>query len=150
MYVGTQCGGLHGHVKVAPDGTVYVPNRDCSGTQSVVVSEDNGVTWAIRPVNTCTYAAKPSLIGQGDDPALSIDASGRVYFTFSNFVTSCGVAVSEVKITAALAVPAHRRCPPRTGMPIRLQPLSLASRAADECSARSIRPLPPLCRACHS
>ncbi|PYL24811.1 MAG: hypothetical protein DMF44_04010 [Verrucomicrobia bacterium] len=97
MYVGTQCGGLHGHVKVAPDGTVYVPNRDCSGTQSVVVSEDNGVTWAIRPVNTCTYAAKPSLIGQGDDPALSIDASGRVYFTFSNFGTSAGVAVSEDK-----------------------------------------------------
>ncbi len=97
MYVGTQCGGLHGHVKVAPDGTVYVPNRDCSGTQSVVVSEDNGVTWAIRPVNTCTYAAKPSLIGQGDDPALSIDASGRVYFAFSNFGTSAGVAVSEDK-----------------------------------------------------
>src|SRR5881398_2186707 len=97
MYVGTQCGGLHGHVKVAPDGTIYVPNRDCNGTQSVVVSEDNGVTWAIRPVNTCTYAAKPSLIGQGDDPALSIDASGRVYFAFSNFGTSAGVAVSEDK-----------------------------------------------------
>src|SRR5947208_5994625 len=42
MYVSAQCGGLHGHVKVAPDGTVYVPNRDCGGTQSVVVSEDNG------------------------------------------------------------------------------------------------------------
>jgi hypothetical protein len=95
MYVGTQCGGLHGHVKVAPDGTVYVPNRDCSGTQSAVVSEDNGVTWAIRPVNTCTYAAKPSLVGTGDDPAIAIDDSGRVYFAFSNFGTSAGVAVSN-------------------------------------------------------
>ena len=40
-----QCGGLHGHVKVAPDGTVYVPNRGCGGTQGGVVSEDNGITW---------------------------------------------------------------------------------------------------------
>jgi hypothetical protein len=97
MYVGTQCGGLHGHVKVGSDGMVYVPNRDCSGTQSAVVSEDNGVTWAIRPVNTCTYAAKPSLVGTGDDPAIGIDDSGRVYFAFSNFGTSAGVAVSNDK-----------------------------------------------------
>jgi hypothetical protein len=97
MYVAAQCGGLHGHVKVAPDGTVYLPNRDCGGTQSLVLSEDNGVTWSIRPVNTCTYAAKPSLIGQGDDPAVAADAAGRVYFAFSNFGTGAGVAVSEDK-----------------------------------------------------
>src|SRR6266446_966913 len=97
MYVATQCGGLHGHVKVAPDGTIYVPNRDCNGTQSVVVSQDNGVTWAIQPVNTCTYAAKPSLVRQGDDPSVSTDAAGRIYFAFSNFGTSAGVAVSEDK-----------------------------------------------------
>src|SRR5207253_821813 len=83
-----QCGGLHGHVKVAPDGTVYVPNKDCGGTQSMVVSEDNGASWAIHAVNTCTYAAKPSLVGTGDDPALSVDASGRIYFAFSNYGTS--------------------------------------------------------------
>ena len=97
MYVAVQCGGLHGHVKVAPDGTVYLPNRDCSGTQTLIVSENNGVTWSIRPVNTCTWAAKPSLVGTGDDPAVSVDASGRVYFAFSNFGTSGGVAVSEDK-----------------------------------------------------
>jgi hypothetical protein len=97
MYVAVQCGGLHGHVKVAPDGTVYLPNRDCSGTQTLIVSENNGVTWSIRPVNTCTWAAKPSLVGTGDDPAVSVDASGRVYFAFSNFGASAGVAVSEDK-----------------------------------------------------
>src|SRR5438270_3080820 len=97
MYVSAQCGGLHGHVKVAPDGTVYVPNRDCGGTQSVVVSEDNGASWAIHAVNTCIYAAKPSLVGTGDDPALSVDASGRIYFAFSNYGTSAGVAISEDK-----------------------------------------------------
>ena len=26
IYTALQCGGLHGHVKVAPDGTAYVPN----------------------------------------------------------------------------------------------------------------------------
>src|SRR6059058_3378208 len=97
MYVSAQCGGLHGHVKVTADGTVYVPNRDCGGTQSVVVSEDNGASWAIHAVNTCTYAAKPSLVGTGDDPALSVDASGRIYFAFSNYATSAGVAISEDK-----------------------------------------------------
>ena len=95
MYALTTCGGLHGHVKVAPDGTVYVPNRDCGGVQAVVVSTDNGLTWTVRPVATATQSAALSTVGQGDDPALSIDAAGRVYFAFSNFGTSAGVAVSE-------------------------------------------------------
>jgi hypothetical protein len=50
MYNLTQCGGLHGHIKVAPDGTVYVPNKGCGGAQGVVFSTDNGLTWAIRTV----------------------------------------------------------------------------------------------------
>jgi Big-like domain-containing protein/fibronectin type III domain protein len=45
IYDLTECGGLHGHVKVSPaDGTVYVPNRSCGGAQAVVVSEDNDGT----------------------------------------------------------------------------------------------------------
>ena len=32
-----QCGGLHGHVQVSADGTVYVPNKNCGGAQGVVV-----------------------------------------------------------------------------------------------------------------
>src|SRR5881409_3031331 len=44
----SQCGGLHGHVKVAPDGTVHLPNNSCAGTGAVVVSEDNGLTWSVR------------------------------------------------------------------------------------------------------
>src|ERR1043166_6480977 len=46
----TQCNGLHGHIKVAPDGTVYVPNKNCGGKASVVVSTDNGLTWSVRSV----------------------------------------------------------------------------------------------------
>src|SRR5947209_9929290 len=51
----SQCGGLHGHVKVAPDGTVYLPNNNCGGAGAVVVSEDNGLTWHIRRVQNASY-----------------------------------------------------------------------------------------------
>jgi hypothetical protein len=91
LYSVAQCGGLHGHVKVAPDGTVYVPNRDCSGIQSAVVSENNGVTWTIFPVATSTQSAAAS----SDDPSIAIDAGGRTYFAFSNSGTQMGVAVSD-------------------------------------------------------
>jgi hypothetical protein len=99
IYAVAQCGGLHGHVKIGPDGTVYVPNRDCGGTQSVVVSQDNGITWTVRPVNACTKAAAPSVVGGGDDPACAVDGQGRVYFAFSNFGGGAnvgfGVAISD-------------------------------------------------------
>src|SRR5437588_2782686 len=36
---------IHGHVKVAPDGTVYLPNQACSGGQAVFVSTDAATTW---------------------------------------------------------------------------------------------------------
>lgn len=98
MYALTACEGLHGHVKVSPvDGTVYVPNRSCSGGPAVVVSEDNGTTWSVRPVKTLTQSAAPSTVGMGDDPALSIDGGGRIYFAFSNFSSQAGVAVSNDK-----------------------------------------------------
>src|SRR5439155_15710946 len=49
------CGGLHGHVRVSPDGTVYVPNENCFDSNNVsrpgvAVSTDNGLTWAVRTV----------------------------------------------------------------------------------------------------
>ena len=50
MYSLLTCGGLHGHLKAAPDGTVYVPNEDCGGQQGVAVSADNGVTWNVHTV----------------------------------------------------------------------------------------------------
>jgi len=100
IYSLAACGGLHGHVKVSPvDGTVFVPNRSCGGAQSVVVSQDNGTTWTVHAVDTGVNTAAPSIIGGGDDPAVSIDANGRVYFAFSNFGggpgAGAGVAISD-------------------------------------------------------
>src|SRR5437667_1186744 len=76
------CGGLHGHVKVAPDGTVYLPNNSCGGTGAVVVSEDNGLTWNIRPVQNANSQTRANANLQ--DPAVGVDRAGRVCFAMSS------------------------------------------------------------------
>jgi len=61
----TQClGGIHGHIKVARDGTVYIPNSSCSvggGTNGVAVSTDNGITWTAYTVPGSTGGFDPSV-----------------------------------------------------------------------------------------
>src|SRR6185436_12599789 len=83
----TQCNGLHGHIKVAPDGTVYVPNKNCGGQQAVAVSEDNGLTWSIRKV--------PGSSGGATDPSVGIGSDGTVYVGFVNADGTARAAVSH-------------------------------------------------------
>lgn len=68
-----ECGGLHGHVKVGPEGNVYVPDFQCGDTQGLIVSGDAGLSWAVRPVtgttSTSTY-----------DPSVGVATDGTVYF----------------------------------------------------------------------
>ncbi|MEY2565283.1 MAG: hypothetical protein QOH88_3476 [Verrucomicrobiota bacterium] len=89
------CGGIHGHVKVAPDGTVYVPNRGCSGVQAVTVSTDAGVTWTVRKVqgNGFTATAPPGIL----DPSVGIAADGTLYFSYVKADGHPHVAVSKDK-----------------------------------------------------
>jgi hypothetical protein len=82
-----QCGGLHGHVKVGPDGTVYVPNKACGGRQGVVVSEDNGLNWTVRTVPGSTNGAW--------DPSVGIGADGTVYLGYDDGDGHAKVAVSH-------------------------------------------------------
>jgi hypothetical protein len=90
MYTLLDCGGLHGHVKVAPnDGTVYVPNKGCGANQAVAVSSDNGTTWQVRKVPTSAPA--------DSDPAVGIGADGTVYFGYQNADGHPRVAVSHDK-----------------------------------------------------
>ncbi|HEX8294041.1 MAG TPA: sialidase family protein, partial [Pyrinomonadaceae bacterium] len=87
MWTLVQCGGLHGHIKVAPDGTVYVPNKSCGGQQGVAVSEDNGLTWAIRTVPGST---------PGDtDPSAGVGADGTLYLAYADGDGRSRVAVSH-------------------------------------------------------
>ncbi len=97
MYNAVQCSGLHGHVKVAPDGTVYVPNKNCpdpdmnaataDGGQGFAVSRDNGLTWTVRTVPGS---------GSGDnDPAVGIGAGGRVFLVYTAANKHIRTAVSD-------------------------------------------------------
>ncbi len=75
LFTIADCAGLHGHLKVAEDGTAFVPDKACApaglpfvfdGNPAVVVSEDNGLSWNVRVVpNT------PSTAGV-DDPSVGV------------------------------------------------------------------------------
>ena len=81
-----QCGGLHGHVKVGSDGTVYLPNRGCGTQQAVVVSEDNGLTWNIRRI--------PGSSSGTSDPSVGTGSGGRIYFGYADGDTKAGITTS--------------------------------------------------------
>jgi hypothetical protein len=87
IYTSQQCGGLHGHVKVGPDGTAYVPNKNCKGQQALVTSEDNGVTWDIRSV--------PNSLAANSDPSLGISRNGRLYLGFADNDNKAVIAISD-------------------------------------------------------
>lgn len=82
-----QCGGLHGHIKVAPDGTVYLPNKGCTGKSGMAVSTDNGLTWEVRVVPDSTEGET--------DPSVGIGAGGRVYFAYTDSNNRPFVSVSD-------------------------------------------------------
>ncbi|HUQ32737.1 MAG TPA: Calx-beta domain-containing protein [Pyrinomonadaceae bacterium] len=92
IYNLTQCGNLHGHVKVSPDGTVYVPNNGCGTEQAVVASEDNGVTWQVRHIKDSGTASSDPWVafGRGDKVP-----GGRVYFSYALNDGKAMVAVSD-------------------------------------------------------
>jgi hypothetical protein len=75
---GGTCGGLHGHIHVAPDGTAWLPVNQCSGLQGGVFSTDGGTTW-----NTFTI---PNAVSQqqGADPSIAIDADSTIYYAYVN------------------------------------------------------------------
>jgi hypothetical protein len=84
------CFGIHGHVKVAPDGTAYVPNSDCSTSstgpgandtarQALVFSEDNGITWSSPQVIPDSNPA-PGIV----DPSIGIGSAGTIYYGYAN------------------------------------------------------------------
>ncbi|MEY2485865.1 MAG: hypothetical protein QOH39_1513 [Verrucomicrobiota bacterium] len=67
---------IHGHVKVGPDGTVYLPNSSCNGHPAVAVSTDAGTTWTVKEVPT--GISSPAVL----DPSVAIANDNTVYLFF--------------------------------------------------------------------
>jgi hypothetical protein len=63
---------LHGHIKVAPDGTAYLPTADCDGRQTLAETRDNGLTWTLDEVPDSTTQEE-------SDPHLGIGSAGTLY-----------------------------------------------------------------------
>ena len=86
---GGACSALHGHVRVGPDGTAYLPLKGCGGVPtinnltnseyfggrpSLSVSEDNGATWQVR------FGPKGSNDPDESDPSVAAGPKGTVYY----------------------------------------------------------------------
>lgn len=111
---GGACSALHGHLKVGPDGTAYLPVKGCGGTPSIEngtnteyvggrpalsISADNGVTWTVHVVpggkvdNGLTGSAHDTnLVSNPDESDSSVSISkptsampsGVVYYAWEN------------------------------------------------------------------
>ena len=99
IYSLVDCVGIHGHVKVAPDGTAYVPNRSCGGKAAVVVSKDNGLTWSVKPVATSSttgFLVDPSVgIGTNTAGQPGGQPSNTIYLGYQASNSHPRVAVSH-------------------------------------------------------
>ncbi|MFL6239857.1 MAG: sialidase family protein [Actinomycetes bacterium] len=104
MYTLSSCFGLHGHIKVAPDGTAYVPNKGCGAPEcgivssdagpnchrAVVVSRNNGLTWTVRTIPD----SHDKYLASGD-PSVAIGSKGTVYVGYDDRDGHPKVAVSH-------------------------------------------------------
>ena len=110
---GGACVGLHGHVKVGPDGTAYLPLGGCNGQPTIndgtnyeywggrpalSISTNNGAGWLLHIVPPGTMAdgrggSNPVSTNNVNDPSVAISKqSGVVYFAWNN-----GVDPSDVQ-----------------------------------------------------
>jgi hypothetical protein len=99
IYNLTTCTGIHGHVKVGPDGSVYVPNRSCGGKAAAVLSKDNGITWAVKPIPTSSttgFLVDPSIgIGTNTVGKPGGQTSNTIYLGYQSSDSHPRVAVSH-------------------------------------------------------
>ncbi len=90
--LGTQgCGGLHGHVHIAPDGTAWLPDKSCTGAQGGAFSLDASTTpWTefvvkktVADTNGPAFTASVQTSG-GDDPSIGLDSASTAYYCYVN------------------------------------------------------------------
>ncbi|MFN2590356.1 MAG: sialidase family protein [Actinomycetota bacterium] len=70
-----------GHVKTAPDGTVYVPRKACGGAR-ISISRDDGRTWRSVYVDKTVWqeSIEDGVPELDHDGAVAIDAKGNAYY----------------------------------------------------------------------
>jgi Bacterial Ig domain/Dockerin type I domain len=83
----TACGGLHGHLHVAPNGTVWLPANQCGGKQGGAVSTTAGTTWTefiVSGNNDVNGGAPFNATSQvdGADPSIGIDSANVAYYCY--------------------------------------------------------------------
>ncbi|MDX6197215.1 MAG: hypothetical protein QOJ79_366 [Actinomycetota bacterium] len=71
--VGGACGSLHGHVKVAPSGTAYLPDAHCGGVAGGGITKNNGSSWSSYTIPGSTEPA------DGFDPSVTVTPDNTVY-----------------------------------------------------------------------
>ena len=94
----TSCGGLHGHLAAAPDGTLYLPTANCSSA-AVFVSRDDGATWTKRVVSDMNIQTPA-------DPTVRVDSEGNVYYAFVDSAGKLFLSVSR-DLGATWSTPVH-------------------------------------------
>ncbi len=88
VYDGSLCGGLHGHVRVAQDGTVWLPVANCGTGTGYAISTDAGVNWT-------DHMVPGTLGGGGSDPSIALDQASTAYFCYTNGDGHIRAAVSR-------------------------------------------------------
>jgi len=76
-----------GHLKAAPDGTIYLPSALCGHEAIVGVSKDDGLTWKVTKVTTIVPAAA--------DPTIAVDEDGVAYYAFTDTTGKLQLSVSH-------------------------------------------------------
>ncbi len=84
------CGGLHGHVHVAPDGTAYLPDKSCGSVSGGSFTLDAGtLPWTefqvkktVADANGPAFTATPQ--ADGADPSIAIDSNNTLYYCYVN------------------------------------------------------------------
>jgi hypothetical protein len=92
---------IHGHVKVAPDGTVYVPNARCGGGQAVAVSADAGTTWIVRTIPESQSGTDDPSVGISKDAPTGSATSNRIYMAWAGPVPTPTPAPSATPAPAS-------------------------------------------------
>jgi hypothetical protein len=91
VYTTMDCGGLHGHIRVAPDGTAYLPNQNCTTAgngiytnQGVVLSTTNAAPSTTAPTGWTIRLIPDSKPTFYSDPSVAVGAGGTVYFGYED------------------------------------------------------------------